>query len=134
MSALGEQDFGDWVGLTHDEIAAHDPAAAARFWDDPANRAPPGGEAFTDVLARVAAAIEALGRAHAGRDLVVVAHAGTIRAALALALGLTPQFALRVVIAPLSTTRLDRVGDSWRVEGVNLPAPITALAGATDPG
>jgi alpha-ribazole phosphatase len=52
-------------------------------------------------------------------DVVLVVHSGTIRAALAVALGLTPENALRFVINPLSITRLDRLADAWRVVTVN---------------
>jgi len=52
-------------------------------------------------------------------DVIVVAHAGTIRAALALALELSPDRALSFVIDPLSLTRLDRLDDGWRVVTVN---------------
>jgi alpha-ribazole phosphatase len=52
-------------------------------------------------------------------DVLIVAHAGTIRAALALALGIEPDHALRFVIDPLSLTRLDRLENSWRVVAVN---------------
>jgi alpha-ribazole phosphatase len=53
------------------------------------------------------------------RDVVLVVHAGTVRAALAIALDLAPEPALRFVIDPLSLTRIDRIADSWRVVGVN---------------
>ena len=50
---------------------------------------------------------------------MLVVHSGTVRAALAIALDLAPEPALRFVIDPLSLTRIDRVADSWRVVGVN---------------
>jgi alpha-ribazole phosphatase len=52
-------------------------------------------------------------------DVIVVAHAGTIRAALALALELSPDKALSFVIDPWSLTRLDRLDKGWRVVSVN---------------
>jgi broad specificity phosphatase PhoE len=52
-------------------------------------------------------------------DVIIVAHAGTIRAALALALELPPERALRFVIDPRSLTRLDRLDNAWRVVAVN---------------
>lgn len=116
---LMEQDFGHWQGRSWLELeAAKDPDLAA-FWQDPAATAPPGGESFAAVMARVAEAVARLGREHAGRDILAIAHAGTIRAALALALDLTPAAALRIAVQPLSLTRLDATGDGWRVETVN---------------
>jgi alpha-ribazole phosphatase len=46
-------------------------------------------------------------------------HSGTIRAALAIALDLDPDAALRFVIDPLSVTRIDRLESGWRVVAVN---------------
>ena len=115
---LMEQSFGAWEGRTYDAVDS------ARFWEAPATERPPGGESFAAVMARVAAAIERLTAEHAGRDLVAVVHAGAIRAALALALDLTPEAALRLRIDTLSLTRLDHVAvpgypPAWRVETVN---------------
>ena len=119
-AALQEQDFGHWQGRRWVELdQAKDPLVAA-FWRDPAGTAPPGGESFEAVIARVKASITDLTRQFEGRDIIAVAHAGTIRAALALALDLSPQAALSFVIDPLSLTRLDAIGEGWRVNGVNL--------------
>ena len=60
----------------------------------------------------------ALAKLTAG-DVVLVVHSGTIRAALAVALELTPEQALRFAVEPLSLTRIDRVAGGWRVVGVN---------------
>lgn len=120
--ALAEQDFGVWEGISHDTAAQRDAEAAARFWRDPARHAPPGGESFATVMERTAAALRRLTELHAGRDLVAVIHAGTIRGALALALDLTPEAALRLRIDPWSLTRIDHFHagtGSWSVGGVN---------------
>jgi alpha-ribazole phosphatase len=50
---------------------------------------------------------------------VIVAHSGTVRAALAIALGIAPDGALRFKIDPLSLTRIDRLETGWRVVCVN---------------
>jgi alpha-ribazole phosphatase len=51
--------------------------------------------------------------------VILVVHSGTVRAALAIALDLPPEVALRFAIDPLSLTRIDRVANGWRVVGVN---------------
>jgi alpha-ribazole phosphatase len=116
---LAEQDFGLWQGRTWPELEAAKDPALAEFWRDPAQTAPPGGESFAALAARVADAVARLSAEHAGRDILAVAHAGTIRAALAQALDLAPAAALRVVVQPLSLTRIDATADGWRVERVN---------------
>ena len=64
-------------------------------------------------------------------EVVAFAHGGPIRAAVGLALGLTPEVALRVFIANLSVTRLDHISfpgtpAAWRVSAVNAPPVPTS--------
>ena len=113
--AFNEQDFGEWTGRTHDELRRAFGAAYDDFWRAPATRRPPGGETFVEQIARVRGAIDAL---PAG-DVIIVAHAGTIRAALAVALDIAAKTALSFVIDPWSLTRLDRLDGGWRIVAVN---------------
>ena len=123
-----EQDFGDWHGLTWSEVASErGNDLAHKYWVAPAHVTPPEGESFVDVIERVTGAITRRTTQHAGNDIVAVAHGGSIRAALALALGLDPEHALAFSIDNLSITRIDHVdgparGGAWRVAAVNLPA------------
>ncbi|WP_102109486.1 histidine phosphatase family protein [Oceaniglobus roseus] len=106
-AALREFDFGAWDGLTFDVIAARDPALSRRYWEEPGDIAPPEGESWNAAAARVSAAVAALSAAHPGRDIVAVAHIGTILTQFAAATGCTPYQALAQRIEPLSLTRLD---------------------------
>ena len=66
----------------------------------------------------------AMSAQYLGQNLIVVAHAGTIRAALALALDLPLNSALNMSVSNLSLTKIDAfAADSpyaWRVEYANL--------------
>ncbi|MBR1217463.1 histidine phosphatase family protein [Bradyrhizobium sp. U87765 SZCCT0131] len=115
VSSFREQDFGAWTGRRHDDLAAETGDAYRAFWDASAHNRPPGGESFVDQIARVAEGIAAL----PDGDVVLVVHSGTVRAALAVALDLAPEHALRFVIDPLSLTRIDRIQPGWRVVAVN---------------
>lgn len=124
---LTEQHFGDWQGMTHDEVAAHDPLGAAAFWKAPMRNAPPGGESFADCCARVGAALARLSARWPGRDVVAVVHDGVIRAALRAALDCAPENVQSFRFDYLSATRLDYCpldADSavWRIAGVNRAA------------
>ena len=122
-----EQHFGDWQGLSWEQMEARDPEAYTEFWTDPSGNAPPGGESFAAVIDRVAPEMQRLTEHHAGRDIVCVAHGGSIRAAVAHALDLHHERALSLVIDTLSVTRIDHIeggvlngrGKAWRVIGVN---------------
>jgi alpha-ribazole phosphatase len=110
-----EQDFGEWTGRRHDDLS-RDPGVAYReFWDAPAIAKPPGGESFAQQIARVR---EGFAKLPAG-NVILVVHSGTVRAALAIALDLAPEGALRFAIDPLSLTRIDLIAGGWRVVGVN---------------
>ncbi len=127
MTDLAEQHFGEWQGLTHDELSQSRNGDFHRFWHAPAHETPAGGESFAAVIERVSRAIHQLVLTYGGRDIIAVAHGGTIRAALGLALGLDPEAALAFSIDNCSLTRIDRfdgpgLGHGWRVVTVNRPA------------
>jgi broad specificity phosphatase PhoE len=123
---LMEQNFGTWQGLTHAEIHQQRGGEAHRFWVSPATERPEGGESFAEVVVRVTQAVTRLSARHAGRELVAVAHGGVIRAALAQALDLNPETALRFAVFNLSLTRIDHMAPAdggpvvWCVESVNV--------------
>jgi alpha-ribazole phosphatase len=79
------------------------------------------------VVARVTPALNRRSAEFRGRDIVAVCHGGSIRAALAVALGLSPVQALAFQIDPLSLTRLDHIplpneqggAAVWRIVTVN---------------
>ncbi len=123
---LIEQHFGEWQGVKYSELQARRGDEWLRFWLAPAHETPPGGESFAALTLRVQAAIDAIGERHQGRDIVVMSHGGTIRAALAMALGLNPDNALAFAIDNLSLTRIEHFPEPggahfWRVVAVNQP-------------
>lgn len=126
-----EQHFGTWQGRSHAELDRLRDGAWHRFWLAPADERPPGGESFAEVTERVGRAVVRLSAEHAGRDIIAVAHGGSIRASVALALGLSPEKALALSIDHCSLTRLDHIAgppgshdsaspSSWRVVQLNL--------------
>ena len=126
IADFAEQDFGEWQGLTYEELQQSRDGDFRRFWHASAHEAPPGGESFVEVIDRVSLAIHRLVEVHPGYDIIAVAHGGTIRAALGLALGLDPEAALAFTIENCSITRIDRIdgpgmGRGWRVVTVNRP-------------
>ena len=115
IGEFAEQDFGDWTGRRHVDLAAGCDEDYAQFWKDPALSRPPRGESFQDQVARVR---DGLSKVAPGSAILVV-HSGTIRAALCIALDIAPASALGFVIEPLSITRIDRLSRGWRVLSVN---------------
>lgn len=101
---FAEQSFGAWTGQTWDAIPEDLQDA---FWAGPITAAPPGGESFADVFARVSRRVHALTQELGEGDIVAIGHAGSIRAALAMTLGDDLARALRVDVPHLSLTRID---------------------------
>lgn len=106
---LWEQDFGAWDGRPVVEMPDLGPLNRATL----AARRPPGigGESFLDAAARILPAFDDLA-AMAG-TVTIIAHAGTIRAALGQALG-APKAGLAFEVAPLSVTCLRVFADGSR--------------------
>lgn len=117
---LAEQNFGDWQGKHHDEVN-EEMGARHPFWLNPAEHQPPNGESFAAVCRRVAAVVERLTARFAGQDIVCVAHGGTIRAALAMAVGVTPEQALAFSVHNCSITELAHLADhdAWAIARIN---------------
>ena len=112
-----ELDFGEWTGLTADEIRK-DPRWQA--WSTCRSIATiPGGESWRQVQDRVVGALFDLQRVHPAGSVVVVSHGDVIRAALLFALGMPLDFYSRieVALASISTIRLD--GSGIRVLALN---------------
>jgi alpha-ribazole phosphatase len=121
---LAEQHLGSWQGLERKPFYALRKVGTHTLWFGPADERPPGGESFVDLYHRVRPVIERLTVEHRGRDIVAVTHGGTIKVALAIALGIEPQSALSFMIENCSLTKLDYLSPDgapglWRVAAVN---------------
>jgi broad specificity phosphatase PhoE len=125
---LIEQALGEWQGLPHDTFYERLRKPPHPFWSIHWDERPPGGESFTDVIERVGPAIDRIVAENEGGDVVIVAHGGSIRAAVAHAMGVGGQPVLAFSVKNLSLTRLERVGSDWRVAAVN-EEPFTLPAG-----
>lgn len=116
---LMEQNFGAWENKKYEEVWGN--------WQnqDPATVKPDGGESFVELCRRVDSWLEYMVKMFDGKPLVVVAHAGTIRAGLRHALNLKPEQALFFAVDYSSVTQVEyfmphSVGGAM-VEYINRP-------------
>ncbi|HYG87125.1 MAG TPA: histidine phosphatase family protein [Azospirillum sp.] len=117
VDALLEVDFGAWQGKEFTELD-RDPAWPR--WNAARGRArPPGGETISEVQARMAGFINALGDDDPEGHHVLVGHGDPIRAALAYYLGVAIDLFLRIEVFPGSVSVLAIDGWSPRVLCVN---------------
>jgi alpha-ribazole phosphatase len=119
-AAFAEQHLGQWQGMNRAAFIASRPVGDHWFAD--INEPAPGGESFMDLYNRTRGAIERINTEQAGRDVIAVAHGGTIRAAVGFALG-DPEKGLAFDIDNCSVTRLDHFASPgksvWRLPMVN---------------
>ena len=105
---LRERYYGQWEGLTHQEMQAQDPDGYARWREGDERFSPPGGERVADVRARVSRLTAQLVRTHTGDDaILLVGHGGSLRSLTVHMLGLPVMVPLRLALdnASLSIIR-----------------------------
>jgi broad specificity phosphatase PhoE len=118
---LRELHFGAWEGLTYAEVQERH-AQALKAWEaDPLQIAPPGGETLAHLSARIGAFLADVAQptqlcsdevTDPDRTALIVAHRGSLRVLLCLALGLPPEirWRFRIESASLSALNLDPKG------------------------
>jgi len=96
---LREIYFGDWEGLTWEEIEERDPEYA-RNWAESFPYLPaPNGESFTHFEDRIMRTVDRLRNREPGRRAVVITHAGAMRVVLCNLLAYTQQEAYSITKA-----------------------------------
>lgn len=118
LDDLRGPDFGDWQGLSLQQVLERD-AAGLRAWLADAGAAPHGGESLAAHLARVAALLDAGG--WPDRGAVIVAPAFTVRAASVHALGAPAQSLLHLDVTPGTTARISHTLGTWRLQSLVPP-------------
>jgi len=116
--------FGEWEGHTPEEIQERDSERYRRYREDPAAFMPAGAEPMPEFVARVAQGWESLLTEQQGRHVLVVCHAGVIRAVLGQVLGMTPEMLFRIQVDYASISRLkvsDHQPPSLVFHGASLP-------------
>ena len=116
--ALREINFGAWDGLTFPQAELRDPDLLRAYWETPGDVAPPNGESWNAVRARVDGAIDTY-LTHGHRDLIVVAHFGVILTQVQRALGIDAYAAFGQKIANFSITKIETTGPQWQAPVIN---------------
>ena len=75
-----EVGFGAWEGKSPEEIIAADQKEYSDFYQDPVNNRPAGAEPLADFSNRVSNSLQQQLAQNQGKHLLIVAHAGVIRA------------------------------------------------------
>ncbi len=112
--AFGEMRFGQWEGLTTDEVSARFPALYRAWLETPHLVALPGAETLAEVRTRALQGLEGLRAAHEGQTVCLVTHGVTSRILIleALGLGLDRIWSLQVSFTGISELEFR---DDWAV-------------------
>jgi broad specificity phosphatase PhoE len=116
---LCEIDFGDFEGLTYDEIAGRYPAIYRQWMEAPTEVQFPHGESFTVMRARVLRAFESIRQRHEGGAVAIVTHGGVIRIVLAWALEMPDRCLFRLAQDYAAMNLLSWVGSVPIVQRMN---------------
>jgi probable phosphoglycerate mutase len=114
---LIECDFGAWEGLTFAEVRQRWPGEMSAWLADPAV-APPGGESFRQVAARVSRAVARLREHQPGDTVVMVSHVSPIKLLLRDALAAGDALLHRLYLDPAGVS----IVDLWADGGVAVRA------------
>jgi len=106
VAAMREIDFGDWEGRLLEEVWRETPEQVDRFYRDPSEVTPPGGEPVVAALERIVASWRELMEECAGEHLLLVSHGGVIRLLLSHLLDLPLSNITRLHIPYASRTRI----------------------------
>ena len=86
--AFKEMGFGEWEGLSRDEVAARFPGPLRAWAETPHEAAWPGAETLPAVRTRALAGLEAMRQTHPEQTVCLVSHGITCRVLILEALGL----------------------------------------------
>lgn len=82
-----ELSFGNWEGMTYEEMSAHSPELFDAWMKDSVTVSTPNGETHTQLAERVQMAFNELKANHKDETVLVVGHSGSMQTLLALTLG-----------------------------------------------
>ncbi len=85
-TAFRELNFGDWEGLTYEEIVSQWPEAMENFLEHPDRLLIPNGESFGDLQKRAMHRVREIVAQESGKTVAVVAHGAILRTILCSAL------------------------------------------------
>ncbi|MGQ9806775.1 MAG: alpha-ribazole phosphatase [Chlorobiales bacterium] len=116
--AWREVDFGQWEGKTWDEIYANDQSRYDAWAKDFLTIAPPEGESFLKLHTRIKAELNALEKLQS-ETVMVITHAGAIRAAISSAIGLPLERVFSIHLNYGARVHLSLNKGFWTLQNLN---------------
>lgn len=121
---LKEVGFGSWEGQTPEQLKADRLDEYNAFYRDPVNLRPPGAEDLNAFCTRVSTALTHTAKKYNGKHVLVVAHAGVIRSAIAHTLHAPPLGMYKIKVTNAGISRLRFNEEKITLEIINGRMPI----------
>lgn len=83
-----ELNFGQWEGMSINEIKGKYPEEIKQFWEMPLLTRIPGGETLDEMVKRTVTALKTIVESHSKGNIVLVSHGGVIRSIVGTVLGM----------------------------------------------
>jgi probable phosphoglycerate mutase len=117
-----EVGFGSWEGMTQEQLKADRQQEYQDFYRDPVNCRPVGAEPLDAFIQRVSDAYQSQLQQHVGKHILIVAHAGVMRAIIAHTLHTSPLGLYRIKVDNAGMTRIqhDQYGGHLLYHNVRL--------------
>ncbi len=125
--AFREMTFGEWEGLTREEVEGRWPEAFALWRTSPERVVPAGGESLLEVAERAAKALLQLRDSHPEGTVVLVSHAIVLRLIVLDALGLGPERLWSLDASPAGLTEIEYLSGWTTVHRMNTLAHLRGL-------
>ncbi len=116
---LAEIDFGDFEGLSYEEVRERYPSIYEQWMNAPTTVEFPNGESFSQMQQRVLQAIGKVRSCHAGQTFAVVSHGGTNRIVLGDCLNLESRNIFRLAQDYAAANVIDFYDDFPVVKTIN---------------
>jgi len=104
---LQEVGFGSWEGLTREQVKNKSLQEYTDFYNDPVNKRAAGFEDLNEFIDRVTSSLHSINQDYSKKRILVVAHAGVIRAILADVLKAPPSALYKIKIENAGISRVN---------------------------
>ncbi|PXV59685.1 probable phosphoglycerate mutase [Dyella jiangningensis] len=119
LEDLADTHYGQWQGLTHEEVRSRWPAESRTWFAAPHLAVIPDGETLADVLVRALKALQVVLHRHSGQTVVLVGHDSINRVLLLQCLGLSLTRYWRIKQEPCCVNEIAIDGDDFTIHRIN---------------
>lgn len=127
LSNLADTDYGQWQGLTRDEVRALWPEELRVWLDSPDMASIPGGETLAAVLVRGIEVLQHILRHHRDQTVVLVGHDSINRVILLHSLELPLSRYWRIKQEPCCINEISVDGETFTIQRINESHYLAAI-------